>query len=109
MGPAAEEVLEPQHRLILWRATYRYFFRCVWVFVVIQIHRGHTGYYDYFLDSEGSLIPHLIRMHLMHTIGLIMVGIFCYLYFALYRPFCRLIALGLHRSTVITQPQPQSF
>ena len=57
LRPAAEEVLESQHRLILWRATYRYFFRFVWVFVVVLLVPAIT---DYFLGSEGSLIPHLI-------------------------------------------------
>jgi uncharacterized membrane protein len=87
LRPAAEEVLEPQHRLILWRATYRNFFRFVWVFVVVLLG---TGYYGLFYRFGGfaDSPPYL---HLMHTIGLIMVGIFCYLYFALYRPFSRLI------------------
>ena len=84
---AAEEVLEPQHRLILWRATYRKFFRFVWVFVVVLLSTGYYGLFTRF----GGFADSPLYLHLMHTIGLIMVGIFCYLYFALYRPFSRLI------------------
>ena len=87
LRPAAEEVLEPLHRMILWRATYRYFFRFVWVFVVVLLGTGYYGLFSRF----GGFADSPRYLHLMHTIGLIMVGIFCYLYFALYRPFCRLI------------------
>lgn len=84
---AAAEVLEPQHRLILWRATYRNFFRFVWVFVVILLITGYYGLFSRF----GGFADSPPYVHLMHTIGLIMVGIFCHLYFALYRTFSRLI------------------
>jgi uncharacterized membrane protein len=86
LRPAAEEVLEPQHKLILWRATYRNFFRFVWVFVVVLLVTGYYGLFSRFGGFAGSPL----YLHLMHTIGLIMVGIFCYLYFALYKPFYRL-------------------
>lgn len=87
LRPAAEEVLESQHRLILWRATYRNFFRFVWVFVVVLLSTGYYGLFSRF----GGFADSPPYLHLMHTIGLIMVGIFCYLYSALYRPFSRLV------------------
>ena len=87
LRPAAQELLQPDERLRLWRETYRNFFRLVWVLISILIA---TGYYQLFFRFGGfaNSQPYL---HLMHTIGLIMVVAFCYLYFGLYGRLCRLI------------------
>ena len=65
LRPAAEEVLESQHRLILWRATYRNFFRFVWVFVVVLLSTGYYGLFSRF----GGFADSPFYLHLMHTIG----------------------------------------
>lgn len=87
LRPAAQETLQPRERLHLWRAAYRKFFRLVWVLISILIA---TGYYQLFFRFGGfaNSQPYL---HLMHTIGLIMVVAFFYLYFSLYSRLCRLI------------------
>ena len=87
LRPAAQEVLQPRERLQLWRVAYRKFFRLVWLLITILIT---TGYYQLFFRFGGfaNSQPYL---HLMHTIGLIMVAAFCYLYFSLYGKLCRLI------------------
>ena len=87
LRPAAQEVLQPRERLQLWRVAYRKFFRLVWLLITILIT---TGYYQLFFRFGGfaNSQPYL---HLMHTIGLIMVAAFCYLYFRLYGRLCRLI------------------
>ena len=87
LRPAAQEVLQPRERLHLWRVAYGKFFRLVWLLITILIA---TGYYQLFFRFAGfaNSQPYL---HLMHTIGLIMVVAFCYLYFSLYGKLCRLI------------------
>ena len=87
LRPAAQEVLQPRERLHLWRVAYGKFFRLVWLLITILIA---TGYYQLFFRFAGfaNSQPYL---HLMHTIGLIMVVIFCYLYFSLYFSLCRLV------------------
>ena len=87
LRPAAQEVLQPRERLHLWRVAYGKFFRLVWLLITILIA---TGYYQLFFRFAGfaNSQPYL---HLMHTIGLIMVVAFCYLYFSLYGKLCRLM------------------
>ena len=87
LRPAAQEVLQARGRLHLWRAAYRKFFRLVWLLITMLLA---TGYYQLFFRFAGfaNSQPYL---HLMHTIGLIMVVAFCYLYFSLYGKLCRLI------------------
>ena len=87
LRPAAQEVLQPRERLHLWRAAYRKFFQLVWVLISILLV---TGYYQLFF-SFGGFANSQPYLHLMHTIGLIMVGAFFYLYFSLYCRLCRLI------------------
>ena len=87
LRPAAQEILQPRERLRLWRTAYQKFFRLVWVLISILIA---TGYYQLFFRFGGfaNSQPYL---HLMHTIGLIMVVVFFYLYFSLYGRLCRSI------------------
>jgi len=87
LRPAAQELLQPEERLRLWQGTYRNFFRLVWLLISILIA---TGYYQLFFRFGGfaNSQPYL---HLMHTIGLIMVVIFFYIYFGFYGRLCRSI------------------
>ena len=87
LRPAAQEILQPRERLHLWRAAYRKFFQLVWMLISILLA---TGYYQLFFRFGGfaNSQPYL---HLMHTIGLIMVVVFFYLYFKLYGRLYRLI------------------
>lgn len=87
LRPAAQEVLQPRERLHLWRVAYRKFFRLVWLLITILLA---TGYYQLF-SQFGGFANSQPYLHLMHTIGLIMVVIFCYLYFSLYGRLCCLV------------------
>ena len=83
----AEDVLQPRHELILWRTTYRHFFRSIWLFIGIG---SSTGYYG-ILSIYGGFADFSSYLYLMHIIGPIKVGIFCCLFFSSYRLFPRLI------------------
>ena len=87
LRPAAQEILQPRERLHLWQVAYRKFFRLVWLLITILIA---TGYYQLFFRF-GGFVNSQPYLHLMHTIRLIMIVAFCYLYFSLYGKLCRLI------------------
>ncbi len=92
LRPAANIVLEPPLRLALWHAAYRHFFPWVWLCIGILLV---TGYGDLFLRFNG-FSSDAIYLAIMHIVGLIMVGFFCYLYFSLYRA----LAQALKRSDI---------
>lgn len=90
LRPAANATLEPAPRLRLWRSAYRHFFPWVWLMIALLLV---TGYTDLFLRFGGmGRAP--LYLHLMHGIGLLMVVLFGYLYFILYRKLGRAVTAG---------------
>ena len=87
LRPVAQEVLQPREQLHLWRAAYRKFFPTS---MGAHKHSFSYGLLSALFQIRGfaNSQPYL---HLMHIIGLIMVGAFFYLYFSLYGRLCRLI------------------
>lgn len=82
LRPTAAEVLQPPERLQLWDKTFKRFFNWVWVLVYLFLT---TGFYMVYLFGGLMHVPPYI--HMMLTLGLIMTGVYVFLYFRLYAPF----------------------
>ena len=82
LRPAAVEVLEPPQRLSLWDAVFRRFFSWVWGAISILMVSGLYMVYLY-----GGLAHVARHIHIMLFIGLTMMVIYGYVYFACYVPF----------------------
>jgi len=82
LRPAAAEALEPPQRLRLWNAVLRRFFNWVGGAIGAILITGLYLIYQY-----GS-ITHVARhVHIMLALGLVMMVIFGYVFFACYVPF----------------------
>ncbi len=79
LRPAAVEVLEPPQRLPLMKRTLDRFFPWVWVSIGLILLSGYAILIGILGATAG------IYVHIMHSIALIMVVIFCYIYFLPYR------------------------
>ena len=73
-------LMEPHRRLSLWSGAFKRFFPWVWMSVVIL---PLTGYWLVF-RAFGGFATSPIYVHIMHMLGLLMIGLFVYLY---YRPY----------------------
>lgn len=73
-------VMEPHRRLTIWSGAFRRFFPWVWMSVVVL---PITGYWLVF-QAFGGFATSPVYVHLMHALGLLMIGLFVYLY---YRPY----------------------
>lgn len=82
LRPAAVEALEPPQRLRLWDAVFRRFFSWVWGAVAVLLVSGLYLIYLY-----GG-IAHVGRhVHIMLFLGLVMMVIYGYVFFACYVSF----------------------
>ncbi len=82
LRPAAVDELPPPERLRLWRNVFQRFFVWVWAAVGIILFTGLS-----MLHSYGSGAP--VYIHVMLALGVLMVLIYAYVYFALYRTLAR--------------------
>jgi uncharacterized membrane protein len=87
LRPAAVEVLEPPQRLRLWDAVFRRFFHWVWGSVAILLA---SGFYMIYLYGGFASAPG--HVHAMLAMGLLMMAIYGYVFFACYVPFKLLVA-----------------
>ena len=87
LRPAAVEVLEPPQRLRLWDAVFRRFFRWVWATVGALLA---SGFYMIFLYGGFLSVPR--HVHVMLALGLAMMAIYGYVYFACYTQLTRRVA-----------------
>jgi len=78
LRPAAMETLQPPQRLPLWSATLGRFFRIVAIAVVLILL---TGFF-LFLPVGFQAAP--VGWHIMLALGVVMAGVFAYIYFGLY-------------------------
>lgn len=81
LRPAAASVLESQQRLTLWSAVFARFFPWVWLAVISILASG----YWMLLGPFGGMANAPIFVHIMNGLGLLMMAIFAYVYFAPYR------------------------
>jgi uncharacterized membrane protein len=87
LRPAAVEVLEPPQRLRLWQVVFRRFFVWVWGAIVVLLA---SGFYMIFMYGGFSSVPP--HVHLMLVLGLLMMVIYLYVYFASYRSFSAFVS-----------------
>ena len=82
LRPAAVEALKPPERMKLWNAVLQRFFNWVWVAIGAILV---TGLYLIYLSGG---ITHVARhVHIMLALGLLMMVIYSYVFFACYVPF----------------------
>jgi len=81
LRPAAVEVLDPPQRLRLWDTVFRRFFVWVWISIAAILVSGL-----YLIYLLGGMAHVGIHVHIMLTMGLAMMVIFGYVYFACYVP-----------------------
>lgn len=82
LRPAAVDVLQPPERLRLWDNVFHRFFNWVWGAVGLILVTGFYMIYQY-----GGMAHALGFVHIMLTFGLVMTGIYVYVFFACYVPF----------------------
>jgi len=82
LRPAAAETLDPPQRLKLMDAVFRRFFKWVWGAVGAILV---TGFYLIFL--HGGFAHVAVHVHIMLALGLAMMAIYGYVFFACYKPF----------------------
>jgi uncharacterized membrane protein len=87
LRPAAVDVLQPPERLRLWDNVFRRFFNWVWVAVCLILA---TGFYMIYQYGGLAHAPHFV--HAMLLLGLVMAGVYGYVFFACY------VQLSLHVS-----------
>ena len=82
LRPAAVDVLQPPERLRLWDDVFRRFFKWVWGAIGTILATGLYMIYQY-----GGM-AHVARyIHVMLLLGLVMMGIYIYVYFGCYVKF----------------------
>lgn len=81
LRPAAVDVLQPPERLRLWDNVFRRFFNWVWGAVGLILA---TGFYMIYQYGGMAHVPHYV--HVMLLLGLVMAGIYGYVFFACYVP-----------------------
>lgn len=81
LRPAAVAVLEPPLRLSLWKAVFGKFFPWVWLAVISILSSG----YWMLLVPFGGFANAPIFVHIMHSLGIIMVLIYLHVFFAPYK------------------------
>lgn len=79
LRPVAADLLEPPLRLQLWVGVFRRFFPWVWACVATILA---SGLYMIKLMGGMAIVP--LYVHAMYGIGLAMMAIFAYVYFAPY-------------------------
>jgi uncharacterized membrane protein len=81
LRPAAQLTLEPPARLALFASTFRQFFRWVWISVIALLITGFILLFSYFGGMKGAPV----HVHLMLTLGLVMTGIYAFIFFVPYQ------------------------
>jgi uncharacterized membrane protein len=74
-------VLDPPQRLTLWDAVFRRFFNWVWGAIIVLLV---SGFYMVYLYGGMAHVPRYV--HIMLLLGLVMMAIFSYVFFACYVP-----------------------
>ncbi len=81
LRPAAVDVLQPPERLRLWDNVFHRFFNWVWGAIGTILV---SGFYMIYQFGGMAHVPRYI--HVMMLLGLVMTGIYIYVFFACYVP-----------------------
>jgi len=87
LRPVAADILQPPERLQLWNQVFSRFFKWVWPASVLILL---SGLYMIHLYGGMKFVSHSV--HLMLLLGLVMLLIFAYVFFAQYLRFSKLVA-----------------
>lgn len=90
LRPIAATLLEPPQRLPLWSQTFGRFFPWVWAAIVLL---PVTGLWMIFMEF-GGMKNSGGHIHLMLTLGTVMISLFLYVFFVPYRRMNAAIARG---------------
>jgi uncharacterized membrane protein len=90
LRPTAAELLEPPALLTLWRNVLRRFFTWVWLAVILL---PLTGYAMIFMHY-GGLAKVGWHIHVMQTLGIVMILLYLHLFFAPYKRLRRALSAG---------------
>ncbi len=90
LRPAVGGIEPPPERPKLWSRVFPRFFAWVWAAVVIL---PVTGYWRLFMDF-GGFARAGGYVHLMHVLGLAMIGLYVFLFVVPYRRFQAAVAAG---------------
>ncbi len=88
LRPVAADLLEPSLRQPLWVGVFGRFFFWVWLAVLIIPATGYWMLFSLFGGFAGAGI----YVHIMHTLGLVMIGIYLYVFFGPYRKLSQAVA-----------------
>jgi uncharacterized membrane protein len=91
LRPAAAEVLAPPMRLSLWSKVFQRFFPWVWASVIILLVSGLWMV----IKEFGGMAAVGLHVHIMLTLGLVMMLLFIHLYFSPYKK--------LHHAVIASQ------
>jgi len=86
LRPVAAALLQPPERLRLWNATFERFFVWVWVSVAVMLGSGL-----WMIAMMGGFAAAPLHVHMMFAIGVLMMAIFGYVFFAPYRRLRRFV------------------
>ncbi len=87
LRPAAAAVLEPPYRLHLWKTVFSKFFLWVWISIATILVSG----YWMLLVPFGGFSNAPVFIHIMHSLGIIMVLIYLHVFFAPYKRLCNAV------------------
>jgi uncharacterized membrane protein len=88
LRPAAQELLEPSQRLPLLKRVLDRFFPWVWLAIMLILA---TGYWIFLGPWQGQAG---LYVHVMQGLGLVMVGLYSFLFFFPYRRMGRALDAG---------------
>lgn len=94
LRPTAGQLLEPSLRLDLWRGVFRRFFVWVWLAVVLLPITGLWMIFVYLGGIANVGWP----VHVMLTLGVIMILLYLHLFFAPYKHLRRAVDAGDHET-----------
>lgn len=81
LRPIAANQLQPPQRLPLWQGVFSRFFPWVWAAIALVLA---SGYWMLF-GPYGGMKNAPVFIHIMHTLGLVMMAIFLHVFFAPYK------------------------
>jgi uncharacterized membrane protein len=82
--------LDPATRLPLWHRVFSRFFPRVWISIAILLASGYFMIFHGF----GGFAKVGLHVHIMQGIGIVMILLFCHLFFAPWKRFSRAVAAG---------------
>jgi len=88
LRPVAATLLEPPVRLTLWSQVFKRFFPWVWASIVILLSTGLWMIFNIF----GGMADIGIYIHLMLTLGLVMILLFTYVFFGPYQKLSQAVS-----------------